>query len=82
MRILWDETKRLANLDKHKLDFVSLNPEFFLTALVVPARRPRFRAIGPFGHRTLSVVFVRYGTEAVSVISMRYANAKERRLLP
>jgi uncharacterized protein len=31
MQILWDEPKRLANLDKHGLDFADLN-EAFLTA--------------------------------------------------
>jgi uncharacterized DUF497 family protein len=30
MKIVWDEPKRLANLDKHGLDFADLN-ETFLT---------------------------------------------------
>jgi uncharacterized DUF497 family protein len=32
MQIVWDEPKRLANLDKHGLDFADLN-ETFLTVL-------------------------------------------------
>jgi uncharacterized DUF497 family protein len=32
MKIVWDEPKRLANLDKHGLDFADLN-ETFLIAL-------------------------------------------------
>jgi uncharacterized DUF497 family protein len=31
-------TKRLANLDKHGLDFADLNETFFDTALVIPSR--------------------------------------------
>jgi uncharacterized protein len=37
MRILWDEPKRLANLDKHGLDFADLDEAFFDHALVVPS---------------------------------------------
>jgi uncharacterized DUF497 family protein len=29
MQIVWDEPKRLANLDKHGLDFADLNETFF-----------------------------------------------------
>jgi uncharacterized DUF497 family protein len=29
MKIVWDEPKRLANLDKHGLDFADLNETFF-----------------------------------------------------
>jgi uncharacterized DUF497 family protein len=34
MKIVWDEPKRLANLDKHGLDFADLNETFFENALV------------------------------------------------
>jgi len=37
MKIVWDEPKRLANLDKHGLDFADLNETFFDNALVVPS---------------------------------------------
>ena len=80
MKITWDEPKRLANLDKHGLDFAALEIEFFLDSLVIPAKRGRSMAIGRLGDGTVIVVFVRLGTEGVSVISMRPANAKERRL--
>jgi uncharacterized DUF497 family protein len=36
MNIVWDEPKRLANLDKHGLDFADLNETFFDDALVLP----------------------------------------------
>jgi uncharacterized DUF497 family protein len=44
MRIVWDEPKRLANLGRHQLDFRDLTVEFFLGALVRPAKHGRFQA--------------------------------------
>ncbi len=81
MIITWDNAKRLANLDKHGLDFADLEIEFFLNSLVAPVREGRFKAIGPLGRNVIVVVFAPLGTEAVSVISMRPANRKERGLL-
>lgn len=48
MRIVWDEPKRLANLDKHGLDFADFNETFFDTALVLPShnRNKRWVAVG------------------------------------
>jgi len=34
VRIIWDEPKRAANLEKHGMDFADLNETFFDTALV------------------------------------------------
>ena len=82
MIITWDNAKRLANLDKHGMNFAELDVDFFINSLVIPARTPRFKAIGPFqGSTTIVVVFAPRGTEAVSVISMRPASQKERGLL-
>jgi uncharacterized DUF497 family protein len=36
--ILWDEPKRLSNLDKHGLDFTTLTEEFFDDAVIVGAK--------------------------------------------
>jgi uncharacterized DUF497 family protein len=80
--IIWDEPKRLANLAKHGFDFAGLNDEFFLSAVIVTGHSNRLVAIGRFGGVTVTVVFVHLGTEGVSVISMRQADRKERRLLP
>ncbi|MGA0596368.1 BrnT family toxin [Enterovirga sp. CN4-39] len=82
MRIVWDEPKRLANLDKHELDFGDLDIAFFEASLVVPAKDGRLAAIGWSGDRALTVIFAMRGTEAISVVSMRPASAKERRFLP
>ena len=81
MIIVWDEPKRLANLDKHGLDFAALTLDFFLGSLVVAARSPRFKAIGVLGpDAAVVVVFAPLGAEAISVVSMRAASARERRL--
>lgn len=41
MKIIWDEPKRIANVEKHGLDFTDLSLEFFLASLVVPAKNGR-----------------------------------------
>ena len=80
MRIVWDEPKRLANLDEHGLDFARLTEAFFENALVVPGRDGRWFGIGLDSDGVLAVVFAKLGREGVSIISMRKANARERRL--
>ena len=80
MKIIWDEPKRIANLDKHGMDFADLNEKFFDTALVLNTYGRRYRAIGVNIRGVISVIFAVYGTEAVSIISMRPANKREREL--
>lgn len=80
MKIVWDETKRLANIQKHELDFAELTSEFFLEARVVPAKHDRWLAIGNLGGRiTIATVYRPLGSEAISIISMRRASSRERR---
>ena len=79
--IVWDEPKRLTNLAKHGLDFADLDETFFLGAVVLPAKAGRYMAIGRLADGAIAVVFAFLGAEAVSVISMRPASAKERSLL-
>lgn len=81
MKIIWDEPKRAANIEKHGLDFAALSFEFFLSALVVPAKEGRSKAIGRLADGTVVVIFVTLGTEALSVISMRPARKDERNLI-
>jgi uncharacterized DUF497 family protein len=81
----WDEPKRLANIDRHKLDFVHAEAGDWNHALVReahPGRRgePRFKAIVQIGNRLIVVIFSPLGTEALSIISMRPANPKEKRI--
>jgi uncharacterized DUF497 family protein len=80
MKIVNDPPKRLENLKRHRLDFEELTVEFFETAEILPAKRGRYMAINRLGGHVLTVVFKRLGTEAISVISMRPASRKERKL--
>lgn len=80
--ILWDETKRISNLTKHGLDFADLTPEFFESAILFQSYEGRFVAVGEFrGETIIAVVFAPMGADALSIISMRFASRKERRLL-
>jgi uncharacterized protein len=82
VKILWDEPKRIANIAKHDgLDFADLDEAFFERSMIVPGKVNRLVAIGRLEDGVVVVVFAALGSEAVSVISMRHANAKERRLL-
>lgn len=81
MKIVWDEPKRLANIDKHSLDFELLTLGFFSDAVIRPVRLRRYKAIGRLADGTVVVIFATLGSEAISVISMRPAGPKERSLL-
>jgi uncharacterized DUF497 family protein len=81
MYIVWDEPKRLTNLRKRGLDFALLRLEFFADAIAVPTRLGRFKAVWWFDGEPTTVIFKPLGSEALSVISMRRASRKERRLL-
>ncbi len=82
MKIVWDEPKRLANLDKHGLDFADLDVTFFDNALVIPShsKSKRWVAIGTSIRGVIVVVFARLGREGISIISMRPASRDERKL--
>jgi uncharacterized DUF497 family protein len=83
VKIVWDERKRLANLAKHDgLDFADLDEGFFERCMVVPGKDNRLIAVGQLTDgAAVVVIFTVLGSEGVSVISMRQANRKERRLL-
>jgi hypothetical protein len=81
MQILWDEPKRLANIHKHGFDFASLDMEFFRSAAIKTVRSSRMQAIGEHGNKVVVVIFMAYGSEAISIISMRKANHLERKLV-
>ena len=82
---VWDEAKRAANLVGHKIDLADAG-EFDWEGASVKLTRPgrrgdkRFKAIGLFRGRLTVVIFSPLGREAISVISMRVAGIKERRL--
>ena len=81
MLIFWDEPKRRSNIAKHGYDFADLEEAFFLFAVVVPAAKGRYMAIGKLANDVIAVVFAYLGTEGLSIISMRKADRDERRLL-
>ncbi|MCP1198433.1 BrnT family toxin [Notoacmeibacter sp. MSK16QG-6] len=82
MKIVWDEPKRLTNLDKHGMNFADLTVEFFEAATIYPGNGNRIVSIGHWnGQIIITVVFRPLGSEAISIISMRPASRKERRHL-
>jgi uncharacterized DUF497 family protein len=80
MQIVWDPPKRRWTLEKRGLDFDDLTILFFENAAVTGARNGRFKAIGEFQGLMVTVVFRPLGSEAISVISMRRSNRKERKV--
>lgn len=80
MIIVWDEPKRLANIDKHGIDFADISEAFFLSAIVRPAKDGRYAAIGELDGVTV-VIFAVLGSEAISIVSARRASRRERSLL-
>jgi uncharacterized DUF497 family protein len=81
MKIVWDEPKRLANIASHGMDFADLDETFFEGSVIVPAKLGRRIAVGRHHSEIILVVFVALGTEGLSVVSMRPASRKERRLI-
>lgn len=81
MKILSDPPKRLSNLDKHRLDMNDLTIEFFESATIFRVHGGRHAAVGKLGERTLTVIFTWLGSEAISIVSMRPASRKERRMI-
>ncbi|MEY2942315.1 MAG: hypothetical protein RLY97_329 [Pseudomonadota bacterium] len=65
---------------KHGIDFADIGEEFFLNAVIKPAKHGRYAAIGQIGG-VVSVIFANVGREAISIISARPANRNERKLL-
>ena len=83
--IVYDEAKRLSNLDKHGLDMDDFEKGFdFRSAVRFGAytsstSRGRFGLIGWFRGELVVVAIVSpLGSEALSLVSLRAANVKER----
>jgi uncharacterized DUF497 family protein len=86
LTFVWDDRKRLANLDKHGFDFADVYEFDWAGAVTAPARtdrfgRPRLKAIGRFRGGTTVVIYSRLGAQALSIISFRQANIRERMIL-
>jgi len=81
VQYVWDETKRIANLAAHKIDFTAAYRFEWDTARVDPDVRrdygeQRYVALGRIGLRIYVLVFTPRG-EFVRVISLRKANSRE-----
>ncbi|WP_455466403.1 BrnT family toxin [Bartonella sp. B39] len=66
------------NIDKHKLDFADVIYFDWEHTFIDATYSNRMKAIGYFADGTTIVVFAKLGTEAISIISFRHANKKER----
>ncbi|MBW8727280.1 MAG: BrnT family toxin [Inquilinus limosus] len=80
----WDADKAEANLAKHGVAFEAVEDFDISTAVEVVDSRvaygeERRRAIGFIGHRLHVLIFTRRGSRT-RVISLRRANARERRV--
>lgn len=87
MKIIWDEPKRQANIEKHGLDFADVVFFHWESAVIEPARpdstgRRRMKAVGYFDDGIAVVIFATLGTEAISIVSFRPAGTQERKVLP
>jgi uncharacterized protein len=83
--VTWDEPKRRANIEAHGIDLADAELFDWDNALIRPTTpdghgRERFKAIGTLGDRVVTLIFSSLGSEAISVISMRPAGTKERKL--
>jgi uncharacterized DUF497 family protein len=77
MRFVWGEPKRLSNLAKHGLDFADVENEFdWANARIAPTKGDR--SVGTMSEQTVVVIFAMFGTEALSIISLRPASRRER----
>lgn len=77
----WDETKRLSNLEKHEIDFSTVEDFEWDDSVVVPSNRQgerRFAATGYIGNRLYTLIYTMRG-DKIRVISMCKASRKEIR---
>ncbi len=79
MQVVWDEPKRLANIDKHGLDFADLSEAFFADALILPAKKGRWMGIGANLQGVHLRRFREAGERRHRWVSMRPAKANERK---
>jgi uncharacterized DUF497 family protein len=83
MEFEWDETKRLANLDKHGIDFIDVPDVFEGDIVTVEDDRysygeQRFVTFGLLQGRVIAVVHTDRG-ELIRIISARKATKNEQR---
>lgn len=75
----WDENKRRANLEKHRIDFSAVYDFDWDTAVFVPddrSREPRTKAFGLIKARLHVLVYIMRGN-STRIIRLRKANTRE-----
>ncbi|MCA3635148.1 MAG: BrnT family toxin [Methylobacterium sp.] len=83
MKMDWDEAKRLANIEKHGIDFDDVDVLFLdERSVIYPSPRndeERFVLVGLLNFRFVSVVFTKRG-ETIRIISARISRKEEQAL--
>lgn len=81
MRFEWNEIKRLANLQKHRIDFLDATEIFDVPHLKISSDRrqeQRWKAIGKIGSDFVTVIYTERN-EVIRLISARKARKNERK---
>ena len=81
MKYEWDDNKRIANLERHGVDFESIHDFEWEAAYFEAQTRDgefRFRTIGYIGRRLHVVIFTMRG-ETIRIISMWKAGRRDER---
>ncbi len=81
MEYEWDNTKRQASLEKHVVDFTAIESFEWAGATIIPSDRhgeSRWLALGYIGETLYALAYTIRG-ENTRIISLRRANARERR---
>ena len=81
MRFEWDETKRLANIKKHGVDFADIATIFDSDVFTIEDQRfdygeTRYITFGLFKFRLIVVVYT-HNNEVIRIISARKASKHE-----
>jgi uncharacterized protein len=80
--ISWDESKRLGNVRKHRIDLAELEPVFDNPMISVeddsePYGELRLQSLGFWHGRVIFLVWTPRGDDTAHLISCRYADRKE-----
>ena len=83
MRFEWDEAKRIANIEKHGIDFLRAREMFdgrpLLEAVSLRGDERRVLSIGALDGRIVAIVWTLREGSAVRIISVRRARDAEER---
>jgi uncharacterized DUF497 family protein len=80
--ITWDESKRLANIRKHRINLAELEPVFDNPMVTVEDAREsygelRLQSLGLWRARVVFLVWTPRGDDTAHLISCRYADRQD-----